>query len=441
MMKVGIAVVDITPPAGLKMAGFGARTEPAIGAHDALTVRAIAVNDTALAVVDVLGLHEAMSARIRGRCSLPAERVIISALHNHGGPCTMGERAGCADDPAYVKRLEDACVAAIDQAVAEQKPASLTIGMGPDPDVARNRRHANGTVDRAVPVLRVRDADGALMAIVTAYACHPVVLSADNRLWTADYPHFVRTTIEAAHPGAVAIFITACAGDANTGHSAYASQTLVASQNRTFAMAETLGRRIGEAVLAAPEAACGDRVAATDCTVDMKFERRETQPLPELANLWRSQAAADPERRVLLEHWVRWAEKWADVPMPPKWTGRVSAFDWGGVPVVALPGEMFAETGLSIRAALGNIPAFVFSYADSVPGYVPPAERVPVRRLRGRRSPPLHRLAGEFRAGCSRGRSTSRNRLGRAVEDLSSLGPPCAPVGAGYVRLTSQPVA
>ncbi len=373
MMQAGIAVIDITPPAGLYMAGFGARTEPATGAHDRLTVRALAVDDTALVVVDVLGLHEATSERIRTRCCLPADRVIVTALHNHGGPCVMGERAGGNNDPAYVRRLEDACVEAIDRAVAAQKPASLTMGMGPDPDVARNRRHANGIVDPAVPVLRVRDGDGRLMAVMTAYACHPVVLSADNRLWTADYPHFVRTTIEAANPGAVAIFITGCAGDANTGHSAYASQTLAPSDERRFARAERLGRRIGEAALAAPEAPCGELSAATDCTVDLKFERRETQPLRELAGLWRREAAADPQLTVLREHWVRWAETWADTPLPDHWTGRVSVLDWGGVPIVALPGEIFAETGLSIRAALGNIPAFVFSYADAVPAYIPSA--------------------------------------------------------------------
>lgn len=39
-----------------------------------------------------------------------------------------------------------------------------------------------------------------MIAVVTAYACHPVVLAADNRLWTADYPCYLRKALEAAYP-------------------------------------------------------------------------------------------------------------------------------------------------------------------------------------------------------------------------------------------------
>lgn len=373
MIPVGVATVDITPPAGLPMAGFGARTEPAIGSHDPLTVRALAVGDTALVVVDVIGLHEAMSARIRARCSLPDDRVVITALHNHGGPCVMDGRAGGPDDPAYIARLEQACIDAVDRAVAGQEPASLSVGIGPDPGVARNRRHPGGIVDPAVPVLRMRRADGSPLAVLVGYACHPVVLGADNRLWTADYPHYVRQTIEAACPGATAIFLTGCAGDANTGHSAYASQTLAASDARSFAMAERLGRRIGEAALAAPETPCGDKIFATGCSVTLRFDRRETQPLRQLAASWRAEAEIEPARKPLLGAWIKWAEHWADRAIPEGWTGRVSVLDWGGVPLVAMPGEVFAETGIAIRKSLGNAPAFVFSYADAVPGYIPSA--------------------------------------------------------------------
>jgi hypothetical protein len=97
-LRVGPAIVDITPPAGLQMAGFGARTEPAKGAHDALTVRAIAVNDTALVVADIIGIDQELSRRVRDACVLPAGRVVITALHNHGGPAVERGPGGLPAD-------------------------------------------------------------------------------------------------------------------------------------------------------------------------------------------------------------------------------------------------------------------------------------------------------------------------------------------------------
>src|SRR5690606_38825703 len=145
------AIVDITPPAGLAMSGFAARTLPASGTHDPLTVRALAVNDTAVAVADVIGLHHEMSARIRRRCVLPDEGVIVAALHNHGGPVSMVRRLGAEAALAYLGVLEDACVNAIDEAVARQRPARLEVGVGADPDIARNRRRPDGPLDRSLP--------------------------------------------------------------------------------------------------------------------------------------------------------------------------------------------------------------------------------------------------------------------------------------------------
>ncbi|RYZ56956.1 MAG: hypothetical protein EOP08_17715, partial [Proteobacteria bacterium] len=70
LLLAGAAIVDITPPVGLLMSGYAARTEPATGSHDPLTARAIAVGDTAIVVADVIGLHEDSCARIRSRCVL-----------------------------------------------------------------------------------------------------------------------------------------------------------------------------------------------------------------------------------------------------------------------------------------------------------------------------------------------------------------------------------
>ncbi|MAS13170.1 MAG: alkaline ceramidase [Nitratireductor sp.] len=401
MIRAGVATVDITPPAGLPLSGFAARTLPATGAHDPLTVRALAVNDTAMVVADVIGLHGDMSARIRRRCTLPDANVIISALHNHGGPVSMAGRLTIETDEAYLQRLEDACVEAIDQAVAAQRPATLSVGLGSDPDIARNRRHPGGPVDRALPLLRVRDESGDMIALMTGYACHPVVLGADNRLWTADYPHYVRRALETAHPGATALFVTGCVGDANTGHSAHASISLAANPDRSFAAAERIGEAIAKAAMDAPELPLGGDVAAMEAQVSLPFKRRETETPAELAARWRAERArAEPAQAALLDAWIHWAETIALEPTDAL-SGRVSLLDWGGLPVFGLPGEIFAATALGLRAACGERPAFIAGFAEDNPGYIPPSEEF---AFGGYEVDEAHRYYGQpasFAPGCA----------------------------------------
>lgn len=374
MIQAGAAVIDITPPPGLAMSGFAARSLPAKGAHDALTARAVVVDDTAVVVVDVIGIDAGMSARIRQRCVLPAENVVVAALHNHGGPVSMAGRLGIPADPSYLERLEDACVAAINWAAARRQPATIAAGRGSDPKIARNRRRPGGPVDASLPLLRIRGMDGNMIALVTAYACHPVVLVADNLLWTADYPHFVRAALEETYPGAVALFMTGCAGDANTGHSAQASISLGANSERSFTAADRIGRKIAEAALMAEERAFSCRASVRNGSLTLGFERREREAIVEFAEGWRREAlGAEPARKSLLSVWAEWARTVAPV-VPEPLQVRVTVLNWCGIPIVALPGEIFAETALSIRSALepGKL-AFIIAFADDNPGYIPPA--------------------------------------------------------------------
>ncbi|WP_342358601.1 neutral/alkaline non-lysosomal ceramidase N-terminal domain-containing protein [Terrarubrum flagellatum] len=376
-MRVGAAIIDVTPPAGLAMAGFAARAKPAQGAHDALTVRAIAVDDTAIVCADVIGLHEGSCERIRAQASLDADRIIVAALHTHGGPACMPGRIGGRVDEDYITQLETACVAAIDRAVANQKPARILFGLGADPDIARNRRHAGGLVDAHLPVMRFEAEDGARIAIVTAYACHPVVLGADNLLWTADYPGFVRQQLEAAHPGAVVVFLTGCAADANTGHSAHASISLAANPDRTFEAAARTASRIAGSVLSAPLVITHGATAVASRAIELGLARREMETQQALAAQWRGEfEIADSARRALLAEWIAWAETRTDEPLHP-WPARVTVMTWGGKRIVALPGEIFAETAISIRARLNDPDTIVIGFCDGCPGYIAPASEFP----------------------------------------------------------------
>ena len=234
-----------------------------------------------------------------------------------------------------------------------------------------------GPVDPALPVLRIREEGGAAIAVLACHALHPVVLGADNTLFTADYPGVVRRQLEAAHPGAIAIFLTGCTGDVNTGHAAHASISTAPRQDRTFAEAERIGARIAEAALRAPEQPLGHEVRAARAERMLPLARTETRPPEVLAAGWRQEAAAaDPARAALLRCWADWADGIAPRALSP-WPARVTVFDWGGVRLVALPGEIFAQTGLDLRRALDGDPfagrTVTFGFADGCPGYIPPA--------------------------------------------------------------------
>lgn len=373
MIRAGVAVIDITPPAGLAMSGFAARVSHASGAHDALTVRALVIGDTAFAVADVIGIDAALSRRVRLACGLPPENVTLAATHTHGGPVSMPGRLANAADPAFLERLEAAFVSALHKAIQGMEAVTLLGGTGIEPGIARNRRHPGGPVDTGVPVLRLDRKDGSTLAVLVSYACHPVVLSSDNLLWTSDYPHYVRSSLEAALPGAVALFATGCAGDVNTGHSAAASLETAHNPLRSYHEAERIGHAVAASALSAPLHPLGVGLGASEAFVDLEFATNGD--VPAQLDLWRSERdSAAPTRARILDIWIDWANRLAH-ENPEPMTERVTAVHWGGARMVSMPGEIFAQTAHHLRDALvvdHPGPLFIVGYADDNPGYIPP---------------------------------------------------------------------
>ena len=369
MIQVGASIIDITPPNGIAMAGFAARTEVAKGDHDALTVRALVVDDTAIVTVDVIGIDANLSARARARASLPDQAITITATHTHGGPVSMPGRLSAKADHAFILCLEDAVVKAVDLAIVNQKPARLLGGIGVEPGFATNRRRLDGPVDTGIPILRFESVEGSTIAILVSYACHPVVLGADNLSWTGDYPHFVRKKLETTFPGAIAIFATGCAGDVNTGHSAAASLSLLATPERSFAKAKEIGFGIANSVIDARLTDVSGNVGHSEVFADICFEQREQEAPDILAKSWRLAAKDTSSFEVI---WANWAEKHMGRDLSPL-KARITALKWGSVGIIALPGEIFAETALEIREKLAQKdPLFILAYADDNPGYIPP---------------------------------------------------------------------
>ena len=132
---------------------------------------------------------------------------------------------GMEANAAYTRDLEDKLVGVVGSALARMGPASLTYGVG-RAHFALNRREPTakgiklgkypaGPTDESVPILRVRGAEGKPLAVVFGYACHNTTLRPDMMKIDPDFAGYAQDRVEADNPGAVALFVTGCAGDAD----------------------------------------------------------------------------------------------------------------------------------------------------------------------------------------------------------------------------------
>jgi len=243
-LQAGAARVDITPPTGFAMWGYGARHDaPSLGVLDNLQARAvvIAAGKERIAIVS-LDLGRAptrqSTAAIRKQVKAAAgvEHVFLVASHTHHGPVLEVEGWPTPQD-AYARQLEKKIAEVIVAAEKNLRPARLGIAAK---DVALNRnrhsRRPDKPVDRELLVVRIEGIDGKLIAHLVNFAAHPTMLDAKLRKFSADYPGVLARWVE-AETGAPCLFLQGAAGDlsANPG---------------TKGGPEAFGREVGREALA-----------------------------------------------------------------------------------------------------------------------------------------------------------------------------------------------
>jgi neutral ceramidase len=244
--KAGVARVDTTPTKPVRMAGYASRTSPSQGVAHPLAAKALALvdaNDHKVVFVtcDIIAFRRAftnrVAERIEAKYGLPREDVVLFASHNHAGPSPVEAKSsnstgannppgeGFENNVAYTIDLENKIVDLIGEALGKMQPVSLSYGIG-RAHFALNRRepvatgiklgkNPAGPIDESVPILQVKGANGKPLAIVFGYACHNTTLRPDMMKIAADFAGYAQDRIEADYPGAVALFVTGCAGDAD----------------------------------------------------------------------------------------------------------------------------------------------------------------------------------------------------------------------------------
>lgn len=231
MLRCGYAQVEITPPAGVPMAGYSARREPGRGTHDPLFARAVAWEDggarAILVVADVLGWEQDSVERVRAgveeRTVVPAAAVLLAATHTHAGPAVVMRRYW-PPDPAYLAEAEAGLVASAVAAWQDLRPVTGWCAGWGGTGIAVNRRdrvadprvvlsfRTGGPVDASLQVVRFDRGPEPAVCLFTA-AAHPTVLGADFVEFSAEYPGAAIRCLSRCVPGTHFVFLNGCCGD------------------------------------------------------------------------------------------------------------------------------------------------------------------------------------------------------------------------------------
>ncbi|HID10093.1 MAG TPA: hypothetical protein EYP17_02160 [Candidatus Latescibacteria bacterium] len=399
-MRAGVAIVDITPPVGIAMGGFAARKQGAQGVHDPLYARALVLEDgeerLALVTCDLLGLNRTAVARVRElveeATGMPGERVALCFSHTHSGPAPgrLYEIRELKEglEEIWGEVLLYYIAGAVRMAAKDIREAEVGVGVG-EVVIGVNRRqlrtdgevvigsNPKGPIDPQVGVVRI-NREGGKAAVLMQYACHGVVLGADNLLISADYPGYAVWTLEAAYGGkAVGLFANGCGGNINP------------KERGNFEAAERLGRALaGEVLKVAQEVrpAEGLKVIRRKVCLPLKKfppieeakERvRELEKLAEetevgseqITGLWGELVHARHTLMVL--HELR-ATQGLEVLERGEMESEVWVVRLGDAALVFLPGEVFVEVGLEIRERSPFPKTLVLAYCnDYSVSYVP----------------------------------------------------------------------
>jgi hypothetical protein len=421
-LRAGVSRAITTPPVGIAHPFWGAQTHTrAEGIDLDLWTTALVVSDgtTTAAIVDsdLPNVPDALAAEVRRRVSeltdIPPSHIRISATHTHsGGALAPGWYPDGAEMiPGYVAMLTDKIVGAVWEARRSMRPARIASGIGHS-TVGLNRRmwhpgqqrivlgrNYGGFVDHDLPVARIDDEDERPIAILVNYACHPTIMAHRNSRITPDYPGPLRRVVE-SNVGGVCLFLQGCAGDRHPRES-FSSKgadyrkvgTLLGLEAAKVAVGLTTlpkEERLVEVLESGAELGIYDDTPGPepDGTVTVVTQTVELPliDLPTLAeadsDLATKAEALAEARRGGDESEIRrrgYVAKRSQMQRSHvvRYEGRataateIQAIRIGGLALVAMPGEPFAEVGVEIRRRSSFAVTMVSGYSNGEIGYVP----------------------------------------------------------------------
>ena len=379
-LQVGFARKDITPFFGVPLSGYF-EPRPMDGILDPLEAHCIALRDgdrTALLFsCDLIGMRldraDAMRAAIAAATGVAAESIFLACTHTHTGPAVGQELVVVPEDPTYVAGLKQRLCETAAEALADCVPASCETALGEARGISfvRRFRMADGSIrtnpgvknpqivspigepDESVRVVRLVREGRDDIAIVQ-FQVHPDTIGGCKT--SADFPRFVRETVESALTATKCVYFNGAQGDTNHIDVTGRAQKRDPAEPRAHAM--WMGQTIGTEALrllasAKPVDSDGLRCGIHWVTIPYNCPRPE-QIAPAEAIMALHKSGRDEEipgegmERVTAiaeaSRITRHADGVPSIDLP------VSAVTFGEIAFVGFAGEPFTAIGTQTKA-------------------------------------------------------------------------------------------
>lgn len=393
-LQASAAQVDITPGLGAHLLGYF-NDRQATDILDPLHAKAIAISNGEMTlgfvICDLIVVPDrvvsAAKARIAERCGIPPENVLIAGTHTHTGPATSGA-LGTPEEEGYCDWITPRIADAFLLAVEHLQPAQFAHGSGSCPGEVHNRRwrmkdgtvrmnpgHLNpeaiepaGPTDPQLGIMVLRTPDGRPIAAMGNLGLHYVGISGPKHdVVCADYfAAFGRSLNRCAGAQFVCPMANGTFGDINNLDFTKPART---SPHGTFQI-----ERVGNVVAAEAwrvwnslrEEDFGDDIALGASIEQVEFNARcpSEEELAAARKLYDSgENWDDPE-------WAYARELVLMQDLPSEWTMPIHALRIGDLGIAGLPGEVFTEIGLDIKARSPFAQTMNIGLANGSVGYV-----------------------------------------------------------------------
>jgi len=375
-IKAGVAKVDITPPVGVELCGYGFYlNRKSTGINDELYSKALVLSDDtrrmAIVANDLIGINKETTETVRKMVTreteIPGDHVLLACSHTHHGPATV-PLYGCGEiDYDYLNLLPKYIAGAVRMANANLRDAKIGAGKGRLENISRNRVEKGGPIDPEVGVIRVDDIQDNPIALLINFSCHPVVMPG-NTLISSDFPGRATSVVETVKKGVTGMFLQGACGDINP----VLTNTGNLEQPGVSLAAEAL--RVGEQIQTTEEA----QIAAKTTNIKLPLSVQTAEEVRKVLNENKPKLEAKDEKEqkygTLYCEWAESVLKKLETGQGPWMETEIQAIQMDDVVLAAEPSEMFVEFCLDVKERSPHKNTFIVGYANDFVGYIPDKE-------------------------------------------------------------------